>query len=328
MKAAVCATYGPPEVVKLENVEDPRLSDDALLVRVHASSVNPLDFFALSRLGYMMRALRARGRPKPERLGTDFAGTVEAVGPRVTRFKPGDAVFGIQTGAFAEYVSVSEAGPLAPKPANVTFEQAAAVPVAGITALQAVRDHARLQAGEKALINGASGGVGTFAVQMAKAWGAEVTAVCSAANVDCVRSLGADRVIDYRAEDFTRASERYDALLDIAGSHSWRECTRVLQPRATFVAVGASARMPAGAAGVLGHLAAVRIASFRSSRRCVLFIAKPNQPDLVTLQQLLEAGRVSPVVDRTYPLTTLPPALRYLHEGHARGKVVITHDVS
>jgi NADPH:quinone reductase-like Zn-dependent oxidoreductase len=259
-------------------------------------------------------------KPKLEVPGADFAGTVEAVGSAVTRFRPGDEVFGGRTGAFAEYVCVREAVVL--KPANLTFEQAAAVPTAAITALQGLRDKGQLRPGQKVLINGASGGVGTFAVQIAKALGADVTGVCSTRNVDLVRSIGADHVVDYTREDFTRSGRRYDLVLDVAGSRSWSECRRVLDHNATLVLVGGPKTNRW--IGPLSHVIKVRLASLGASQKVVFFVAKFNREDFVVLQELLEAGKVTPVIDRRYELSDVPEALRYLGEGHAQGKVVIT----
>jgi NADPH:quinone reductase-like Zn-dependent oxidoreductase len=261
-------------------------------------------------------------KPKEARVGVDFAGTVEAVGRDVTQFRPGDEVFGGRTGAFAEYVVVREERAVVLKPAGVTFEEAAAMPVAAITALQGLRDKGGLQPGQRVLVNGASGGVGTFAVQIAKALGAEVTGVCSTRNVDLVRSLGADHVVDYTRDDFTRSDRRYDLLLDVAGGRSWSECRRVLEPKATLVIVGA----PKGnrLLGPLSHVVRLRLAAVRSSRKVVFFIAQFNKADMETLRELLETGQVKPVVDRRYELSEIADALRYLGEGHARGKVVVT----
>ena len=271
---------------------------------------------------YVGRTQMGLRKPKSNKVGVDFAGTVEAVGRNVTQFRPGDDVFGGRDGAFAEYVCVREDRAVVPKPANVTFEQAAAVPVAGLTALQGLRDKGHIRPGQKVLINGASGGVGTFAVQIAKALGAEVTGVCSPRNVDLVRSLGADHVIDYTHEDFTRSDERYDLMLDIAGSRSWSECRRVLNPQAILVLIGApkATRL----IGPLGHIVKVSLAALRSSQKAVFFIAKFNKPDMMVLQELLEAGKVTPVIDRQYELSEVPEAFRYLGEGHAKGKVIIT----
>jgi NADPH:quinone reductase-like Zn-dependent oxidoreductase len=271
---------------------------------------------------YIARTQLGLLKPKNTRLGVDFAGVVEAVGGNVKRFRPGDEVFGGRNGAFAEYVCVREDRAMVLKPANVTFEQAAAVPVAALTALQGLRDKGQIQPGQQVLINGASGGVGTFAVQIAKSFGAEVTGVCSTRNVDMVRSLGADHVVDYTQEDFTRSERRYDLLLDIAGSRSWSECKRVLNPKAIFVIVGGPKTNRW--IGPLSHVVKVRLASLRASQKVIFFVAKLNKEDLVVLQELLEAGKVTPVIDRRYELSELPEAMRYLGAGHAQGKVVIT----
>jgi len=296
MKAIVHDRYGSPDVLELQEVEKPNVTDDGVLVRVRAASVNPADWYGMTGLPYVGRALMGLFKPKQRVLGVDFAGTVEAVGEDITEFRPGDDVFGGRSGSFAEYVCVRNAVVL--KPANVTFEQAAAVPIAALTALQGLRDKGQVQPGHKVLINGASGGVGTFAVQIAKALGAEVTGVCSTRNVDLVRSIGADHVVDYTREDFTRNDRRYDLMLDVAGSRSWSECKRVLNPQATLVIVGA----PKGnrLIGPLSHIVKVRLAALRSSQRVVFFIAKVNKADMEVLQELLEAGKVTPVVDRRY----------------------------
>jgi NADPH:quinone reductase-like Zn-dependent oxidoreductase len=319
MKAIVHHEYGSPDVLELVDVDKPVPSDDEVLVRVHASSVNPAEWHAVTGL-LVARTRAGLLKPKETRLGADFAGVVESVGGNVTDFKPGDEVFGGRTGAFAEYVSVRNA--IAPKPSNVTFEQVAAVPIAALTALQGLRDKGQLQAGQKVLINGASGGVGTFAVQIAKALGAEVTGVCSTRNVEVVRSLGADHVVDYTKEDFTRSDARYDLMLDIAGSRSWSEYKRVLKPEATFVLIGSqkSNRL----LGPLSHMIKVRLASLRASQTMTFFIAKLTREDLQVMRELIEAGKVTPVVERTYPLSETADALRYLGEGHAQGKIVIT----
>jgi len=321
MKAIVHHKYGAPDVLELRDVDKPALTDDRVLVRVRASSVNPAEWYAVTGTPYVARPAMGPLRPKHAVPGADFAGTVEAVGSAVTELRPGDAVFGgTSSGAFAEYVCVRKA--VVPKPANLTFEQAAAVPTAAVTALQGLRDKGRIRPGQKVLVNGASGGVGTFAVQLAKAFGAEVTGVCSTRNVDLIRSLGADHVIDYTREDFTRSGQRYDLLLDVAGSRSWPECRRVLDHKATLVLVGGPKANRW--LGPLGHVASVRLASLGASQKVVFFVAKFNREDFVVLQELLEAGKVTPVIDRRYALGELPEALRYLGEGHARGKVVIT----
>jgi NADPH:quinone reductase-like Zn-dependent oxidoreductase len=320
MKAAVHDSYGSPDVVELREIEQPELTDDGVLVRVRASSVNPADWYGVAGRPYVARVLSGLRKPKTNKMGVDFAGTVEAVGKDVTGLRPGDEVFGGRTGAFAEYVCAAKGVVL--KPANLTFEQAGAVGVAGLTALQGLRDKGQVQPGQKVLINGASGGVGTFAVQIAKALGAEVTAVCSTRNVDLARSLGADHVVDYTREDFTRSDRRYDLLFDVAGSRSWSACRRVLNPKATFVVVGA----PKGGRllGPLGRIAKLRLAGLPSSRKVVFFIAKFNKADLEVLRELLESGKVTPVVDRRYELREAADALRYLEEGHAQGKIVLT----
>ena len=319
MKAIVHERFGSPEVLELREIDEPRVGDGDVLVRVQAASVNPADWYAMAGAPYVARVQMGLRKPK-DRLGLDLAGEVTAVGGNVTRFKPGDEVFGAATGTLAEYVAVSEDG-LVPKPASLSFEQAAAVPVAGLTALQGLRDKGRVQPGQQVLINGASGGVGTFAVQVARALGAQVTAVCSTRNVDLIASLGADRVIDYTREDFTRTDRRHDLLLDVAGSRSWPECRRVLTPEATLVVVGA----PKGNAllGPLGHILKVRLASLPASQKVTFFISKLNRQDLEALAELLEAGKVTPVVERTYPLREAADAFHYLGEGHARGKLAI-----
>jgi NADPH:quinone reductase-like Zn-dependent oxidoreductase len=318
MKAIVVSKYGSPDVLELEDVEKPDLADDLVLVRVRAASVNPADWYGV--VGpLIVRPSTGFLKPRSDRTGIDFAGTVEAVGKDVTHVSPGDEVFGARSGALAEYVTVRDA--VVPKPANISFEEAAAVPVAAITALQGLRDKGQLEAGQKVLINGASVCVDTFAVQVAKALGAEVTGVCSTRNVELVRSLGADHVIDYTQEDFTRSDRRYDLLFDIAGSKSWSELRRVLTPEAKVVIVGAQKRR---VLGPIGHIVRLRLASLRGSQRAVFFIAKTNRADMEILRELLESGKVRPVVDRRYELADAADAFRYLGEGHARGKIVVT----
>jgi NADPH:quinone reductase-like Zn-dependent oxidoreductase len=321
MKAIVYHKYGPPDVLELQEIEMPVVKDDDVLVRVHAASLNPVDWHTLIGTPYIVRIEAGLLKPKRQTFGTDLAGQVEAVGENVKRFQPGDEVFG-RSGAFAEYVCVPEDRSIVLKPANLTFEQAAAVPVAAITALQGLRDKGQIQSGQKVLINGASGGVGTFAVQIAKAFGADVTGVCSTRNVDMVRSIGADQVIDYTQEDFTQNGQRYDLMLDMVGNHSLSECRRVLSPNAIYVSVGAQ-RMGDWIAP-LAHVFKVLVASRVGRQKMVGMLAKLNQKDLVVLQELLEAGKVAPVIDRRYKLSEVPEALRYLGEGHAQGKVVIT----
>ena len=323
MKAIVQHGYGGPEVLRLEDIDKPAVGDGEVLVRVRAASVNPLDWHFMRGEPLVMRISSGLRKPKQISAGVDFAGTVEAVGGSVKQFKPGDAVFGGRSGAFAEYMSVPEDKQIVLKPANITFEEAAAVPIAAITALQALRDGGHVQSGQSVLINGAAGGVGTFAVQIAKSFGATVTAVCSTRNVEMVSEIGADEVIDYTKQDFTRSGQRYDLMIDIAGNHSWSECKRVLHPKSTFVIVGGLSKMPW--LGPLSHSAALSVTSFRASQHVVpLFMAKLSKEDLVILQGLLEAGKVKLVIDRTYPLSETAEAIRYLELGHARGKVVIT----
>ncbi len=319
MQAIVCRKYGSPDVLELREIEKPALADDLVLVRVRAASVNPADWYGVAGL-LIGRPSTGFLRPRNERTGIDFAGTVEAVGKDVTHVAPGDEVFGARSGALAEYVTVRDA--VVPKPASITFEEAAAVPVAAITALQGLRDKGKLEPGQRVLINGASGGVGTFAVQIAKALGAEVTAVCSTRNVELARSLGADHVVDYTREDFTRSGRRYDLLLDVAGGRSWSELRRVLEPRATVVIVGA--QKTSRLLGPLGHIVRLRLASLRGSQKAGFFIAKTNRADMDVLRELIETGKVKPIVDTTYPLADTADAFRYLGEGHARGKVVVT----
>jgi NADPH:quinone reductase-like Zn-dependent oxidoreductase len=321
MKAIVRDKFGRPgDVLHLQEVELPELADDGVLVRVRAASVNQVDWYDVTGKPWIARPMTGLRRPKGSRLtGTDFAGTVEAVGKDVTDLQPGDDVFGGGTGSFAEYMCVRKG--VGRKPANLTFEEAAAAPVAAITALQGLRDHGQLQPGQKVLVNGASGGVGTFAVQIAKALGADVTAVCSTRNVEQARSLGADRVIDYTREDFTRSGERYDVILDVSGTKSWSRYRRVLKPHATLVIVGAPKTN--SLLGPLGHIARVRLASWRGNQKAVFFVAKLNREDMAVLRELLESGKVKPVVEKRYELGDVDDALRYLGEGHAQGKLVI-----
>ena len=319
MKAIVCSSYGRPDVLEVAEVEKPALADDLVLVRVRAASVNPADWYGVAG-PLIVRPSTGLFKPRSNRTGIDFAGTVEAVGKNVRHVSPGDDVFGARSGALAEYVTVRDA--VVAKPANLTFEEAAAVPVAAITALQGLRDKGQLRAGQQVLINGASGGVGTFAIQIAKALGAEVTAVCSTGNVEQARSLGADHVVDYTREDFTHGDRRYDLLLDVAGGKSWSQLRRVLTQDATVVIVGAQKRR---LVGPIGHIVRLRVASLlRGSQKAVFFIAKTNRADMEILRELLETGKVKPVVDRKYELAETADAFRYLGEGHARGKVIVT----
>jgi NADPH:quinone reductase-like Zn-dependent oxidoreductase len=324
MKAIVQKSYGAPDVLELVDIDQPPLTDNDVLVRVRAAAVNPLDWHSIRGEPYLMRLGMGLRKPKKsEVMGVDFAGTVESVGANVTQFKPGDEVFGGRSGAFAEYVCVPQDRAVVLKPEKITFQEAAAVPVAAVTALQGLRDHGHIQPGQKVLINGASGGVGTFAVQIARSFGAEVTGVCSTRNVDMVRGIGADTVIDYTKDDFTRGAQRYDLMVDIAGTRSWSECKRVLAPKATFVVIGGPSTNRL--LGPLTHTAAVGLTSIGASRKVVpFFLASLNKEDLVFLQGLLKAGKLTPVIDRTYPLNETPAALAYVEAGHARGKVVIT----
>src|SRR6266511_4680508 len=322
MKAVVYCDYDVHNL-KFQDSEKPTPADDQLLVKVRAASVNPLDWHFIEGTPYIMRAMGVGMRkPKDTRLGVDFAGTVEAVGKNVTKFKPGDEVFGGRTGAFAEYVCVREARAVALKPARVTFEQAASVPIAGITALQGVRDKGKIQRGQKVLINGASGGVGTFAVQIAKSMGADVTGVCSTRNLDMVRSLGADHVIDYTQEDFTQSGQKYDLILQLAGTRSPSDCRRALTPKGTLLL--SSGESSGRWIGPIGRIIKALVLSPIVSQRLAPFEAKRSREDLQILKELIEAGKVTPVIDRTYSLSEVPEAIRYLEEGHARGKIVIT----
>ncbi|WP_433371451.1 NAD(P)-dependent alcohol dehydrogenase [Streptosporangium sp. CA-115845] len=326
MKAFVLRSYGSPDVLDLTDVDEPVPGDDEVLVRVRATSVNPYDWHNMRGEPYIARLMGGLGlrNPKLEILGADMAGQVEAVGKDVTGFRPGDEVFAVlEQGGFAEYVCVRESE-LAPKPKNLSFEQAAAVPMAANTALLGLRDDGRIQPGQKVLVNGASGGVGTFAVQIARAFGAEVTGVCSTRNVDLVRSIGAKEVVDYTEEDFTRSGRRYDLLLDIAGSRPAWACRRALTPRGTHVVVGG----PGGRwLQPLGHVFSVLAMSPFVSQRMALTDATrctENRQNLITLTELIEDGKVTPVIDRHYSFEEIPAAVEYLEEGHAPGKVVVT----
>jgi NADPH:quinone reductase-like Zn-dependent oxidoreductase len=322
MKAALYSRYGPPEVVQIAEVEKPVPKDNEALIKVRAASVNPLEWHFMRGMPYFVRMLTGLRKPKNTRLGVDVAGQVEVVGKNVTQFKPGDAVFGACRGAFAEYACASESA-LAIKPDRVTFEQAAAAPIAAFTALQGLRDKGHIQPGQKVLINGAAGGVGTFAVQIAKSFGAEVTGVCSTRNVDMVRSIGADRVIDYTREDFTQCGQRYDLFFDCVGNHSLSACRRVLNPKGTYVPVGGTSdRYMIGP--LARALATLVLSWFVSQKLVIFFLAKPNKEDLAVMRELMAAGKVTPVIDKLYSLSEVPEAIRYLEKGHARGKVVIT----
>jgi NADPH:quinone reductase-like Zn-dependent oxidoreductase len=320
MRAIVYHNYGSPDVLQCEEIEKPTAGDDEVLIKVRAASVNPLDRHLMRGEPYIIRAMTGLGKPKTTRPGVDLAGQVEAVGRNVTQFQPGDEVFGGSRGTFAEYVCADE-NELALKPANLTFQQAATVPVAAISALQGLRDKGRIQPGQKVLINGAAGGVGTFAVQIAKSFGADVTGVCSTRNVDLVRSIGADHVFDYTREDFTQSGQQYDLLFDCVGNRSLSACRRIMTPKGIYVVVGG----PAGRwIGPLAPFLRALLVSPFVSQSLVMFLASTNKEDLVVLKELIEDKKVTPVIDRCYTLSEVPDAIRYLEEGHARGKVAIT----
>jgi NADPH:quinone reductase-like Zn-dependent oxidoreductase len=318
MKAIVYTKYGPPDVLQLEEVEKPTPKADEVLINVHAASVNAADWHLLTADIFLVRFMTGGLlKPKNPRLGSDVAGRVEAVGANVKQFRPGDEVFGFGDGAFAEYACARE-GAVVLKPANVSFEEAAAVPVAAITALQGLRDQGRIQPGQKVLIQGAAGGVGTFAVQLAKALGAEVTAVCSTRNLDQARTLGADHVIDYTKADFTKNGQHYDLILGVNGYHPLADYQRALQPKGIYVMAGGTP------AQIFQAILLGPWMSMAGGKKLGGVSAQPKQQDLTFLKELLETGKVKPVLDRRYPLAKTPEALRYLGAGHARGKVVIT----
>ncbi len=320
MKAIVYRCYGAPDVLRFEDVEKPTPADDEVLVKVVAASVNPLDWHFMRGTPYFLRLMSGLGAPNDPSLGVDFAGTVEAVGRSVKRFKPGDEVFGGGSGAFAEYVTVREDRALTMKPPNMTFEQSATVPIAGITALQALRDTGNLESGQKVLINGASGGVGTFAVQIAKSFGAEVTGVCSTRNAEMVLSIGADYVVDYSKEDYTESGKRYDLIIDMVGNHSLSANRRALEPDGTFVIVGGGKGNWLGP--MMSPIKALMLSPF-VGQEFVMILAQLREDDLKILGDLMQAGKVTPVIDRRYRLSEVPAAIRYSEEGHARGKIVI-----
>jgi len=335
MKGLVYSRHGSPDVLEIKDVEEPVPKDNEVLIEVRAASVNPLDASLIKGMPYIVRALFGLPKPRDTCLGVDVSGQVEAVGRNVTQFKAGDEVFGVcisdpqasavkvwtPQGAFAEYVCAPEST-LVVKPNNVTFEQAASVPVAGLTALQGLRDKGHIQPGQKALINGAAGGVGTFAVQIAKSFGAEVTGVCSTRNMEMVRSIGADQVIDYTQEDFTKRGQRYDLIFDCVGNHSLSAFRRVLNPEGIVVMVGE--RTGRGATRILSRLITALVVSRFTSQKLRTFLARPSQQDLAVIRELMQAGKVRPVIDKCYSLSEVPAAIRYLEERHARGKVVIS----
>jgi NADPH:quinone reductase-like Zn-dependent oxidoreductase len=323
MQAIVYREYGPPDVLRLERTERWLPEDHQVVIEVRAASANPLDWHYMRGTPYLMRMDSGWRAPKSPRLGADVAGVVVEVGKNVTRFKPGDEVFGTGGGTFAEYVRSSETK-IVRKPADVTFEQAAAIPVAALTALQGLRDKGHLQPGQKVLINGASGGVGTFAVQIAKALGAEVTGVCSTRNLGLVRSLGADHVVDYTSEDVTQGAERYDLILDNVGTRPLLDFRRVMKPDGIFVIIGGGGPNDGKLIGPMARpLQGLLLAPF-VSQQFVMLLADINDKDLTVVRDMIAAKKLTPVIDRTYPLSEVPDAIRYLEEGHARGKVVIT----
>ena len=326
MKAIVYQGFGSPDILRCEEIDKPIPGDDEVLIEVRAASVSPLDWKLMKGGPFILRLLLGVGKSKIRRPGVDVAGQVEAVGRNVTQFKPGDEVFGTCRGAFAEYAT-SRSVPgmksvFVGKPANVTFEQAASAPVAALTALQGLRDKGRIQQGQRVLIIGAAGGVGTFAVQIAKSFGANVTGVCSTSNVDMVRSIGADQVVDYTQQDLTKSGQRYDIVLDCVGNHSFSEWRRVLNPKGILVGVGAPADVPLSRllAGLIGAL----VRSLFVSQKIAIFIARVNQQDLTTVRELMAPGKVTPVIDKRYRLSEAREAFRYMETGHARGKVIIT----
>jgi NADPH:quinone reductase-like Zn-dependent oxidoreductase len=321
MKAVTQEQYGGPEVLELRDIPRPQISDDQVLIRVLAAGVNPADWAVMSGLPYIARPVYGLTTPKNPVRGTDVAGVVEAVGTAVTQFQAGDEVFGSADGSYAQFAA-ADPEKLTRKPANLTFEQAAAVPMAGLVALQAVRDHGGVRPGQRVLINGASGGIGTFAVQIAKALGAQVTGVCSTRNVELVRSLGADHIVDYTRQDFTRAGEEYDYVLDNVANHSLRSLRRTVTPSGALVPNGGGFdnRWFAGA----GRVIAAHAVNMVSKQTVRPFLVSYSNDDLVTLRDLVEAGKVSPVLDRTFPLNGVADAIAYVGEGHARGKVVIS----
>lgn len=326
MRAVVYRGFGPADILECQEIEKPLPGDDEVLIKVRAASINPLDWKLMKGGPFLVRLLLGLGKPKMKRAGVDVAGEVEAAGRNAGQFKPGDRVFGTCVGAFAEYATSKSAwgmkSSLVIKPDNLTFEQAASAPVAALTALQGLRDKARIRPGQRVLVNGAAGGVGTFAVQIAKAFGAKVTGVCSTRNVDMVRSLGAEQVTDYTQQDFTRSGERYDVVLDCVGNHSFSACRRVMNPKGILVAIGGGSDIPLSRllAGWIGGL----VLSVFASQKMVVFFARVNQRDLAAVAELMAAGRVTPVIDRRYRFSEIREAFRYMEEGHARGKVIIT----
>ena len=322
IRAVMQRCYGVPDGLRLESIAKPVAGDGQVLIKVHASSVNPADWYGVSGQPRMMRLANGIGAPERKRVGYDFAGTVESVGPNVTSFKPGDEVFGGAGGAFAEYVLAREMGDFVRKPENMTFEEAAAIPIAAITALQALRDQGHVASGQKVLINGASGGVGTYAVQIAKSFGAEVTGICSTRNVEMVRALGADHVIDYTKEAFTNGTERYDVILDIVGNHDFSDMGNVMKPDGIIVIIGAPKK--GALLGPIKRVISSKVAEHFVDQKLTFFVADVIKADLEVLATLVREGKMKSVIDRRYPLDETGAALEYLGEGHARGKVIVT----
>jgi len=321
VKAAVYFRYGPPDVVEIQEVEKPAPENDQVLIRVRAASVNPLDWHFMRGTPYFLRLMTGLGKPKLPRLGVDVAGEIEAVGSAVTEFQPGDAVFGSCRGAFAEYVCTAKKA-VALKPANITFEEAAAVPVAALTALQSLRNKGHIQAGQNVLVNGAAGGVGTFGIQLAKHYGTDVTGVCRARNVELVRSIGADRVIDYTKEDFAKTNQRFDLIFDLMGNRSLMVFRGLLKPGGVYVSAGGeSGKWMLGA--FARSFAAPALSAF-GSKKLTSMLTKGNPEDLETVRGLLQEGKLKSVVDRIFPLSQASDAIAYLEQGHARGKVIVT----
>lgn len=323
MKAIVRTKYGSPDVLELREIDKPRPKDNQVLVKIHAASVNPLDWHLLRGDPFLIRLMGfGLFKPKQQVLGADIAGRIEAVGKDVTKFKVGDAVFGAGSAGFAEYACVRE-DKLVSKPADLTFEQCAAVPVAGITALQGLRDYGKIQSGQSVLINGASGGVGTFAVQIAKAFGAHVTGVCSTKNLEMVTSIGADHMIDYTKEDFWKSGKQYDLILDNAAFQSIRESLRALTPSGIYVMVGGDS---SSSASIVLSLVVNPVIAWIAKRKLVSFMARIKQSDLEFLKELLESGKIVPVIEQKFPLSEAPESIRYVEKGHTRGKVIVTVD--
>ncbi|MGQ0429425.1 MAG: NAD(P)-dependent alcohol dehydrogenase [Gammaproteobacteria bacterium] len=324
MKAVVRRCYGPPDVLAFEEIEKPTPADNQLLVRVHAASVNPADWHYVRGEPYLMRLDAGFGAPKNPRVGIDFAGTVEAVGKNVTRYQPGDEVFGGGNGSLAEFIVIKEVGNLTRKPANISFEEAAAVNVGALTSLQALRDGGMVKPGQKVLINGSSGGVGTYAVQLAKWMGAEVTAVCSTRNVELVRSLGADHVIDYTQEDFTQGTERYDVVMDNVVNRPLLEIRRILKPQGKYLVIGGGGPDTDPWIGAFKAPVKAMVISWFVEQEMKFFLSHGSAEDLGMLAGLLESGKIRSVIDRRYPLVEAAEAMRYLEAGRARGKVIVT----